>query len=104
MKRAVILARSADEPVKANQLLDSVALNPGDFPWLADIRTLAKAEIANRFTRPEAEARFVDEFLARQPTLFEPDIALNFSCSTIRNGLSRGSKVYESHPGKTENT
>jgi len=45
---------------------------------LADIRTLAKSEIAHRFSQPDVEKKHVDEFMARQAMLFEPDIALNF--------------------------
>lgn len=45
---------------------------------MADIRTLAKAEIAHRFSNPDIERKRVDEFMARQSMLFEPDIALNF--------------------------
>ena len=78
MKRAVIRARSAATQAEGEHLLDGVELKANDFPWLGDIRTLAKAEIAHRFSRPDVEAQHVDAFMARQAILFEPDIALNF--------------------------
>jgi hypothetical protein len=78
MNRAVIKGRAAANQQEAEKLLDSVELKANDFPWLADIRTLAKAEIAHRFSLPDVEKKRVDEFMGRQPMLFEPDIALNF--------------------------
>lgn len=78
MQRAVIKVRSAASQEEADALLDGVNLAPNDLAWLADIRTLARAEIAHRYSRPEAEKIRVDDFMARQPRLFEPDIALTF--------------------------
>lgn len=78
LKRAVIRGRAAASQQEAEDLLDQVELKGNDFPWLADIRTLAKAEIAHRFSKPDVEEKRVDEFMARQAMLFEPDIALNF--------------------------
>lgn len=78
MNRAVIRGRAAASHEEAEDLLDSVELKGNDFPWLADIRTLAKAEIAHRFSQPNVERQRVEEFMARQTMLFEPDIALNF--------------------------
>ncbi|TXH02524.1 MAG: hypothetical protein E6R07_14985 [Nevskiaceae bacterium] len=78
MKRAVIKGRIATSQEEANLLLDNVSLKENDPPWLADIRTLAKAEIAHRFSNIEVEGRRIDEFMAKQTMLLEPDIALNF--------------------------
>jgi hypothetical protein len=78
MKRAVIKGRVAASPNEAEDWLDHVELKETDLPWLADIRTLAKAEIAHRFSQSEVERQRVEQFLARQPMLFEPDICLNF--------------------------
>jgi hypothetical protein len=78
MQRGVIQGRSAASQKEAEDLLDSVELKGNDFPWLADVRTLAKAEIAYRFSQPDLEKQRVEKFLARQAMLFEPDIALNF--------------------------
>jgi hypothetical protein len=79
MKIAVIRGREAADDRAAENLLDDVSLTDRDFPWLQDIRTLAKAEIAHRFNQAEAEQQHTKTFLARQPMLFEPDIALNFN-------------------------
>jgi len=78
MRIAVLKARSALTMQAAEQLLDLVTLIDRDFPWLQDIRTLAKAEAARRFNCPEVEQEYVSAFLVRQPLLFEPDIALDF--------------------------
>ncbi|HKR58172.1 MAG TPA: hypothetical protein VJS64_00460 [Pyrinomonadaceae bacterium] len=78
IQRAVIMGRSAANQKEAEDLLDSVELKDNDFPWLAGIRTLAKAEIAHRFSQPDLEKKHIDEFMAKQEMLLEPDIALNF--------------------------
>lgn len=78
MQRAVIRGRIAASRAEADDLLDRVELKEADFPWLADVRTLAKAETAHRFSQPDIERQRVEEFMARQAMLFEPDIALNF--------------------------
>jgi hypothetical protein len=78
MQRAVIKGRAAATREEAESLLDDVTLEENDFPWLVDIRTLAKAEIAHRFSKPEIEEKRANEFIAKQAMLFEPDIALNF--------------------------
>jgi hypothetical protein len=78
MKRAVIKGRNAASQKDAEDMLDNVELKENDFPWLGDIRILAKAEIAHRFSKPDLEEKRVEEFMARQAMLFEPDIAFNF--------------------------
>lgn len=78
MKRAVIKGRGSASQKEAENLLDTVELKENDFPWLADIRALAKAEIAHRFGQANLEERYIVDFMTRQPLLFEPDIALNF--------------------------
>jgi len=78
MKRAVIKGRSSLSAKEAEDLLDGVELKDNDPPWLVDIRTLAKAEIAHRFSQPDLERKRVEEFMVKQGMLFEPDIALNF--------------------------
>lgn len=74
---AVIQARSAPTLAAARDVLSDVTLSPLDRAWLDDVRTLALAEAAARFGDAALEAQRVDAFLARQPLLFEPDIALN---------------------------
>jgi hypothetical protein len=78
MNIAVIQARTAPTAEAARHVLSEVVLSPQDFPWLVDIRTLALAQVAGRFGDAALENGQVETFLARQPMLFEPDIALNF--------------------------
>ena len=78
MQRGIIQGRSTASQKEAEDRLDSVELKKNDFPWLAHVRSLAKAEIAHRFSQFDLENQIVVEFLARQAMLFEPDIALNF--------------------------
>jgi hypothetical protein len=78
MSIAVARARTADSAEEADKELNDVALTANDRPWLEDIRTLAKAEIAARFDNPDGERANVEIFLQRQPMLLEPDIALTF--------------------------
>jgi len=87
---AVIRARAATDQAAAERMFDDVALSQTDFPWLGDIRTLAKAEIAHRFGRPELETQRIDEFVSRQGMLFEPDIALNFHLLRYQERLKPG--------------
>ena len=88
MKRAVLRARAianfppplAGEGRVGASLaeLDAVRLTPADHPWLADIRTLARAELFNRFQLPDREQAALAEFWPRQALLFEPNHAFNF--------------------------
>lgn len=59
-------------------IIDSVQLNENDFPWLEDIRVLAKAKVASKFGEKQAENEFQNHFLAKQSLLFEPDHAVSF--------------------------
>ena len=78
MKIAVMQGRMTGSAGAAEELLNAVNLSGEDFPWLQDIRTLAKAEIAYQFDQVEVEQEHVEAFLGRQPMLFEPNIALDF--------------------------
>jgi hypothetical protein len=78
MNIAVIKARAASSLEATQDILARVALSDQDFPWLADIRTLALAEAAHRLGDRRLEQQRIEAFLVRQPMLFEPDIALNF--------------------------
>jgi len=78
MNIAVARARTSLNAIAAEAALNDVQLTAQDRPWLEDIRTLAKAEIAARFAQPDVERAHIEIFLKRQPMLFEPDIALSF--------------------------
>lgn len=87
MMIAAIRARAASTFEEAKHLITGVKLSEQDFPWLEDIRTLAFAEAAHRFDQISLEEQFRKRFLIRQPMLFEPDIALNFSLLRYQENL-----------------
>jgi tetratricopeptide (TPR) repeat protein len=78
MKRAVLRGRAAMTVEAAVADLDAVQLRPDDHAWLADIRTLARAELFHRFDMPDREQAALSEFWPRQAMLFEPNHAFNF--------------------------
>ena len=79
MRRAVLASRCSSALAEAFDLLDGVSVVPDrDFPWLEDIRLLAKAEAARRFGDGRLEAELLEEFFPRQRLLFEPDHAFRF--------------------------
>ncbi len=87
MKIAVAKARMSQSESEAEATVNEVKLTEQDFPWLEDIRAIAKAEIAHRFDRSGVERERVAAFLGRQPLLFEPDIALNFHLLKYQENL-----------------
>jgi hypothetical protein len=78
MNIAVIKTRTAPSADAAREILSGVELSEKDFPWLEDVRTLALAEVAGRFGDAARENEHIKAFLARQPMLFEPWLALDF--------------------------
>jgi hypothetical protein len=58
--------------------LAAVELTATDHAWLADIRTLARAELFHRFGMLDREQAELSEFWPRQAMLFEPNHAFNF--------------------------
>jgi hypothetical protein len=92
MNLAVAKARNASTLGSAEEVLDSVELAEDGRAWLKDIRTLAKAQAAHRFHQPALENEHIAAFLARQPMLFEPNIALDFH-------LLRYQELLKPHPG-----
>ncbi len=77
MRIAIIAGRSAD-PAAAEDRLAAVRLTRDDFPWLEDMRTLARARIAHAAGDEAREADLRDTFMARQPLLFEPEHVFDF--------------------------
>jgi len=96
MKIAIIKGRMTGSAHAAEELLNAVNLSDQDFPWLQDIRTLAKAEIAHRFNQVEVEQEHVEAFLGRQRMLFEPNIALDFHLLRYQERLK---PTYQSRDG-----
>ncbi len=78
MSIAVAKSRATTNLQAAEAFLSQIVVAEHDFAWLEDIRTLAMAEAADRFGDTEQENNLIENFLQRQPLLFEPDIALRF--------------------------
>ena len=78
MKRAVLRARAERKTEAAVAVLDAVHLTAVDHAWLADIRTLAHAELYHRFGMTDREQEALAEFWPPQAMLFEPNHAFNF--------------------------
>jgi hypothetical protein len=86
MRLNILLAQESVDAQEAMGLLESVALASNDFPWLEDMRLLAKCEQASR-AGLEQETELRAQFMARQPLLFEPDHAINFNLLKYQENL-----------------
>jgi tetratricopeptide (TPR) repeat protein len=94
MKRAVLRCRATGSVGTALTELDAVHLTSDDHAWLADIRTLARAELFRRFQLPDREEAALAEFWPRQALLFEPNHAFNFGFIDYQETLK---PHYQSH-------
>jgi len=92
MRINCLLAKSVTTEKKALKLINKSKLSENDFPWLEDIRLLAKCDIASRFGNQKLEKKLQTEFFKRQPQLFEPDHALNFFLLDYQEKLK---KIYQ---------
>ncbi len=90
MRLGILLAQETDDGREADQLLDGVTLMEKDFPWLEDMRLLARCENANRIGDGRDEASLRRQFLDRQPMLFEPDNAVKFNLLEYQEKLKPG--------------
>ncbi|BCX03757.1 MAG: hypothetical protein KatS3mg053_1695 [Candidatus Roseilinea sp.] len=87
---AIIRARAAETLPAAQAILSAVRLDEGDWPTLEDVRTLALAEAAYRHSDETREREYVEQFIARQPLLLEPDVALSFHLLRYQERLKPG--------------
>jgi tetratricopeptide (TPR) repeat protein len=69
---------STSDPVAAAAMFDSISLQSDDFGWLQDVLTIHKARIASQSGDRVEEEKWLGQFFARQPLLFEPDHAIAF--------------------------
>jgi hypothetical protein len=83
----VLEAQSEDDPEAAERTLDAVEFDENDYPWLDDMRLLAKCELAQRAGEEAREAGLQTEFFKRQPMLFEPHNAINFNLLVYQENL-----------------
>lgn len=87
MRLNVLLAQEIGDEQESCRLLDSVTLADNDFPWLDDMRLLAKCERAHEAGNATQEAELRKQFLERQPMLFEPDHAISFNLLEYQENL-----------------
>lgn len=78
MKRAVLMSRRALTVEAAVAELDRCRLSTDDHAWLADIRTLARAEACHRLGDTDGEQAALSQFWPKQGMLFEPNHCFNF--------------------------
>jgi len=87
MQLAVLESQECDDPRQAYAVLDRVRLDERDFPWLDDIRTLAKCVMAHRFDDAATEKALRAQFIRKQPMFFEPYHAFNFRLLQYQENL-----------------
>jgi hypothetical protein len=89
LQLGILLAQEARDVEQATRMLDSVTLGADDFPWLEDMRLLARCELSAKFGNQGVEMRLREEFMARQPLLFEPDNAISFNLLKYQENLRK---------------
>ncbi len=98
MQAAVLAAGAEPDVDRAERILDGVELRENDFPWLEDIRLLARTDLAHRRHDEEAETRLAQRFVRRQPLLFEPNQAFDFQLLGCQERLKEGYRRAKSRP------
>lgn len=95
LRLAVLKAQGSPDLTEANAIVEGIKFSENDFPWLDDMRLLAKCELAHRWGQSETENRLKQELFSRQPLLFEPDNAITFNLLKYQEnikGLYRNSR------------
>jgi tetratricopeptide (TPR) repeat protein len=87
MRLSILKSQGTYSPDESERMLDAVTLNENDFPWLNDMRLLAKCELAHRLNDSSREDALVKQFVKRQQMLFEPDNAINFNLLKYQENL-----------------
>jgi tetratricopeptide (TPR) repeat protein len=87
MRLSILKSQATDSPEEAELMLDSVILHENDFPWLDDMRLLAKCELAHRVNDSSREEALQQQFVKKQQLLFEPDNAINFNLLKYQENL-----------------
>lgn len=100
MKAAIIKSQKMDDIKKAEQILFNVKLSKDDFRWLGDIRLLAQCALANKAKDQQREEKLVEQFLERQPYLFEPDNVFNFRLVGYQEKVKLKYQERKKHPEK----
>jgi tetratricopeptide (TPR) repeat protein len=87
LRAAILSAQASEDLSMAATLLEEPEFGPEDFPWLDDMRLLARCELAAREKKAGAERELRSAFLERQSGLFELHHALTFNLLDYQNGL-----------------
>jgi hypothetical protein len=93
-KLAALQALSNRDPVQVAAILDAVAFESHDFPWLSDVVLVHRARSFWVAGNSAAEKPPRDSFLAKQKLLFEPDHAANFAFLDYQETLK---PLYQTH-------
>ena len=78
MRLATWRARGSGRPAEAERWLESVTVRDGDFPWLEDVRLLARIAAARKAGELQQDDPRIAELFERQRRLFEPEHAFHF--------------------------
>lgn len=70
--------RTEPDIPSAMSLLDQAQIPEGSHGWLDDVLVLSRAELMHRLGDSDQEAQAVQEFLKRQPLMFEPHWVFEF--------------------------
>jgi hypothetical protein len=79
MQLAVLRAQRTADADDAVRIVERVPLGTWHLPWLRDVQLLAVCQIAHRVGEEKREQSLRNEFLRRQPLLFEPHHAVFFN-------------------------
>lgn len=58
--------------------IDAIIIGENDFPWLNDVKTLGKAELAGRLGDKQKENELLEKYFETQLLMFEPFISFDF--------------------------
>ena len=72
LREAVVAALREPDSDRARGILAAVELGDNDFPWLDDMRLLARCHLSRTAGDEETERLLAEWFRERQPYLFEP--------------------------------
>lgn len=100
LKNVIFECKMLNDYSRAKALLEGINFKL-DFPWLADVITLAKAGLAYKFKNDETETKLINTFFQEQPLLLEPDHAVYFGLLDYQERLK---KIYAQNKNVTLKT
>lgn len=75
----ILLAQASQDLDQAERILASTAFGEKDFPWLDDMRLLARCQLEYRRKNTDGEEMLIREFMNKQTLLFEPGHVFDFN-------------------------